>query len=86
MFYRYNFSDLEKIGIEHGEYYTMEQLKKYVPLTPFENDEDNWIEGTWFVYGGWNSCEPLDCKDKEEAYEKLFEKENASLYEKWNDL
>lgn len=88
MFYRYNFSDLEKTGRKQGEYYTMEQLKRFVPLTPFETHEGNWTDGTWFVYEGSScmSCNPSDCKDKEEAYRNLLEAENTSLYEAWNDL
>lgn len=88
MFYRFNFSDLENTGRKTGEYFTMEQLKKYVHLTPFETYEDNWIDETWFVYRGDScmSCKPMNCKNIEEAYENLLEAENTSLYETWNDL
>lgn len=88
MYYRFNHADLDKCGREKYEYYTMEQLKKNVPLTPFESYEDNWEDGTWFVYLGYScmSCTPLDCKDVEEAYENLLEAENTSLYERWHDL
>lgn len=88
MFYRFNFSDLEKTGRKEFEYYTMEQLQKSVPLTPFESYKDNWEDGTWFVYSGYSgmSCNPLNCKDISEAYENLLEAENISLYEYWHDL
>lgn len=88
MYYRYNFLDLDNAGREEHGYFTMEQLKKNVPLTPFESYEENWEDGTWFVYLGYSgmSCTPLNCKDVEEAYENLFEAENKSLYEYYHDL
>ena len=88
MYYRFNFSDLDKTGRKSGEYYTLSMLKKYVPLTPFEDYDNNWGDGTWFVYRGdcQKSCEPLNCKSLQEAYENLLEAKNLSLYEYWNDL
>ena len=87
MFYRFNFEDLNKVGRESGEYFTLEQIKS-VPLTPFKNYEGNWEDGTWFVYDGSSvmSSNPLDCESMEQAYENLLIAENTSLYESWNDL
>jgi hypothetical protein len=87
MYYRFNFKDLDKVGRKHGDYFTIEQIRR-VPLTPFESHEDNWDDGTWFVYEGSStmSCTPLDCDSKEQAYKNLLLAENTSIYEARYDL
>ncbi len=87
MYYRFNFKDLDNVGREEHEYFTSEQIHR-VPLTPFESHEDNWDDGTWFVYDGSSamSTTPLNCDSIEQAYENLLIAENTSLYEYWHDL
>lgn len=86
MYYSYNYSDFNKCEREPYEYYTLEQLKAYVPLEA--HNEPYYPDGGWCIYSADSrmSCEPLDCKSEDEAYENLLEAKNISLYERWHDL
>ena len=87
MYYRYNFTDFQKIERAPFEPYTLAQLKKYVPLTPFRDAESNWTDSTWFVYDyeKWSN-EPIDFETKNDAYNALLDAKNVELYETENDL
>lgn len=86
MYYSYNFADLDKCEREAYEYYTLAQLKAFVPLEAHE--EPYYPDGGWCVYRGDSamSCDPLNCSSEAEAYKNLLEAENTCLYERWNDL
>ena len=86
MYYSYHYDDLEKCNREAYEYYTLEQLKKNVPLMAHE--EPFYPDNGWCIYNSATSmsCQPFDCTSKEEAYELLLEAKNNSLYEYYHDL
>lgn len=85
MYYRYFFDDLVDLG--KFEYYSIEDIKK-IPLEGFDEiNENNFVDGSWFIYGESHcSTDFQKFETVEEAYKALQLQENMSLYERYYDL
>lgn len=85
---KYYYNMIETYSHPNDEYWTREQVEKISICSEdeFPADEEN---GDWWpVYNECFSCswEPVECKNKKEAYEHLFQLLNKDVFEYVNDL
>lgn len=72
----------------NDEYWTKEEVRKIRLCSEDELSAEEENGDWWPVYNecGSYSWEPVECKDKDEAYEHLLQTLNKSIYEYVNDL